>query len=342
MPCESSGPEIGFEDGGVEKRRAGGCSGIEAFHDQAALHGIYIVASFTYALGAAEFTDVVKGLGQSRALIIVTFGTAEDTARLMEESYDAGVGGGGYVWIGSEATVGYLLWENLSPQRSEAERNDILRGFLAVTPYVNQAAPEFRAFAERFRARPATIDESAEWCDPQEDGVGTPLWMRHDSDDNLTTYDTCVGLNHSRSDLPTGAVAIWYDAVYVVARALHNLLPRLDLGQSGSVVAGAQLLNEMLNQSFVGASGQIAFDSAGDRATGLTYEVVNHAGGTAFHGVGFWSPEISYQECVEGSSDCWLVLWSTGRVPCRTPAARLDAADETTISFHRNWSRARS
>ncbi|KAK3279069.1 hypothetical protein CYMTET_13029 [Cymbomonas tetramitiformis] len=227
-----------------------------------------------------------------------------DFGPLMAQAYAENVGGDGYVWIGSESTV--HNW-NAKTNFTEEEVNNVFRGFLGVKPHINVSSPEFVAFVERWRSQPATIDEATGECSTEEDDAGSPIWMRYDVDNDTSTYDLCVGMNYSK-DIFNQYVPYFYDATYVVARALHQLLQE----ERREEVVGAELKEAMLAQEFAGVSGRVAFDSAGDRSSGLLYEVVNHAGNSSLRHVALWSEERGFEVCQEGAAGCHEVVWSTG------------------------------
>eukprot|EP00854_Cymbomonas_tetramitiformis_P018087 gene18087-21545_t len=253
-------------------------------------------------LDSADFSGVVADLQESRAYIIVVF--ASLFGQLMEQAYMAGVGGEGYVWIGSDTTSS--LWEDMSSQLSDTQKNDIMRGYLGPVPYVNKSTPEYVAFAEQWAAQPATVDEGTGECSEELDDVGVPIWMRYDVDHNKTTYDSCIGFNYSDMTMETLFNAYYYDATYVMARAFHKLM----LNSSTAVTTEA-LRGAMLKESFVGASGHVTFDENGDRAGTIQYVVLNHAGESQVQPVAFWSSELTYMECVAGHQECHSVVWST-------------------------------
>eukprot|EP00854_Cymbomonas_tetramitiformis_P010617 gene10617-12556_t len=236
---------------------------------------------------------------QSRAYIIVIF--AYDFGQLMEQAYAAGVGGEGYVWIGSDTTD--TIWEAMPSQLSQQQRNNIMRGYLGPVPYVNTSTPEYMAFAERWAAQPATVDEETGECSDAVDDAGAPIWRRYDVDHNKTTFDACIGLNYSDTKNISLFAAYYYDAAYVMARAFHELLVN-----SSKALSPEALTEAMLEQSFWGASGHVSFDDAGERAGTVQYEVLNHAGESQLQRVAFWSPDLNYAECVAG---CHPVVWST-------------------------------
>ncbi|KAK3268991.1 hypothetical protein CYMTET_22538 [Cymbomonas tetramitiformis] len=296
-----------------------GLGGFAAFHDAAEQRGITVAHRLTYPPDTADFSGVVADLQESRAYIIVVF--ASLFGQLMEQAYMAGVGGEGYVWIGSDTTSS--LWEDMSSQLSDTQKNDIMRGYLGPVPYVNKSTPEYVAFAEQWAAQPATVDEGTGECSEELDDVGVPIWMRYDVDHNKTTYDSCIGFNYSDMTMETLFNAYYYDATYVMARAFHKLM----LNSSTAVTTEA-LRGAMLKESFVGASGHVTFDENGDRAGTIQYVVLNHAGESQVQPVAFWSSELTYMECVAGHQECHSVVWSTGQdtPPTQTRSYRIGVA----------------
>ncbi|KAK3266922.1 hypothetical protein CYMTET_24482 [Cymbomonas tetramitiformis] len=283
-------------------------SGTDAFHDLAPQMGISIAAALTYDIDEVDFAEVVQGLLEAQVYIIVTFGRPDTTGMLMEQAYSAGVGGKGYVWIGSEATTVSEPWESMSDDLTVEEKNAIMRGFLSIHPYIDKSAPQYAEFLQRWRSKAPTIDEGTGECSAEVDAAGAPIWRRYDFDGNLTTYVACLGMNYS-SQLPDAYAAYFFDAVHVAARALHELLEV----EGREEVVGAELRDAMLAQNFIGISGAVAFDSVGDRSEGIKYEVLNHAGNSSLQRVAMWSPESGYDEgCWGGAIECWEVQWSTG------------------------------
>ncbi|KAK3267833.1 hypothetical protein CYMTET_23633 [Cymbomonas tetramitiformis] len=293
-----------------------GLHGIEAFHEAAVSLGILVAEEdrLSFAEDTVDFGATVQELRELRAYIFVMFAYAEDAGPLMEQAYAAGVGGEGYVWIGSEATAESATWESMSDTLSEDEKKDIMRGYLGVRPYLNTSTAEYKAFAERWRAQPATLDEESGECSTEVDDAGSPIWMRYDLDGNATTYDACIGMDYSNiNDTISLYATYYYDAVYVVGHALHSLL----LQNASNRHSPDELRDAMLAQSFVGPTGHVAFNGVGDRSTGVIFEVVNHAGESRLQHVGTWSTEAGYRECKMESQqeqECHAIVWSSGEM----------------------------
>eukprot|EP00854_Cymbomonas_tetramitiformis_P019748 gene19748-23623_t len=262
-----------------------------------------------FEYGTSDFSEVVQGLLQSRAYIIVVMIFKESIGPLMEQAYAAGVGGEGFVWLNNAPWD--AAWETMSESLSEAEKNRIMKGALGITVHLNTSTPEYQGFAERWAAQPATVSASGE-CSDEVDASGAPIWMRYDVDDNLTSYDACVGLNFTTLGSPASleGVSATNDAAHVVAMALHQLL----YVQNLSSVTGPALNEAMLAQSFVGASGRVAFDSLGDRSEGIGYELLNHNGNMSWQRMGLWDATAGYKECA-GEPGCETAVWSLAEAP---------------------------
>ncbi|KAK3267419.1 hypothetical protein CYMTET_24023, partial [Cymbomonas tetramitiformis] len=296
-----------------------GLSGIAAFHEAAEALGILVRAEdrLTYPFGTEDFSDVVERLKAAQAFIFVTFGHSGDTGRLLEQAYAAGVGGEGFVWLGSDASTSTTTWESMSSDLSEEDRNDVMRGYIGVRPFINTTTPEYAAFAERWAAQPATMDAETGECSSEVDDADAPIWRRTIVDDNGTSCEMCIGAASFGND--TSGVPQWYayfyDAVYVVARALQVLLQI-----HGDHITREEMKNEMLAQSFVGVTGLVTFDAAGDRSEGVMYEVLNHAGRSTLEPVGIWMfseaedlTTSEYHVCHEKMDylPCSNIVWST-------------------------------
>ena len=109
------------------------------------------------------------------------------------------------------------------------------------------------------------------------------LLFASDHDENASTALKCF-----RSDLaaPNSYDDFAYDAVFLVAHALHQLVEV----QNRTEVVGKELVDAVLRTEFDGVTGRIELtDSSadpdrlyhGDRRMGITYSVLNYAGGTS-------------------------------------------------------------
>ena len=140
------------------------------------------------------------------------------------------------------------------------------------------------------------------WCSDATDDDGSPLWKTADG--------ACIWseLDAARSDF---YAAFAYDAVYVMAHAIERTLAA---SPGATEIDGEVLLAELLNTSYVGATGLVSFNEHGDRDTDVRYDVFNVGKqGTVFlgnwnsHGA-LWGdrfvadPSISYVSAVGSST----------------------------------------
>ena len=66
----------------------------------------------TFAKDASVFTEQYDELRKVDARIIVIFCQASDAGPFMKGAFEAGIGGPGYMWIGSDAVVKSDTWLN--------------------------------------------------------------------------------------------------------------------------------------------------------------------------------------------------------------------------------------
>eukprot|EP00854_Cymbomonas_tetramitiformis_P028293 gene28293-35048_t len=268
------------EAGRVFRAEANRCEPCEAgtFHDSQAedclpCMGMVPKTSHLYVglLGAMVSED---GLHESRAYIIVMYVWMSDIGRLMEQAYASGVGGEGYVWIVSESGKNLQrIYDSMSSELSIEEKNHILQGYFGMVISVNTSTPECMAYAERWAAQPATVDAQTGKCSEALDDVGSPIWLRPYND---STQFYCMGADVNASDPFHNIAMMSHDAVFVVSKALHELVEvrgRIEID-------GWELMEAMLEQSFTGLTGLLEFKSDGDRTGDVSYEVVRAEDGT--------------------------------------------------------------
>ena len=117
-----------------------------------------------------------------------------------------------------------------------------------------------------FQARLNTFSQTVmgdDWCSNATDDDGRLLWA--------TVDGRCLWAGGDPSTDVYAAFA--YDAVYILANAMHRTLA----AAPGASLDGVALMDQLLNTSFVGASGLVGFDEHGDRDSGVSYEVYNVA-----------------------------------------------------------------
>jgi ABC-type branched-subunit amino acid transport system substrate-binding protein/uncharacterized membrane protein YgcG len=285
-----------------------------------------VLASVRFTAGTTDFSAPVEQLRASDARAIILLCSANDAGRLMTSAFNAGIGGEGFLWIGSDGACGkqalsplppvflpmcHLLtihfasllctastksdtYLSSEPLASNATlRELVMKGFVGVVPRMG-AGEAYDAFLARLAKLPATSDAGGGTCDPATDDNGATIHAR-DHDLNASTPLECAGID-SGADVSLDAYAAYtYDAVYALAHALHQLLEV----QGVVTIEASELLDALHSVSFVGATGTVEFYTAtthdqlyhGDRRSGLAYDVLNYASDSlGFVRIATWTP----------------------------------------------------
>lgn len=271
-----------------------GAAGFAALSTAAAAAGVEITVSITFNREATDLFDKLQQLKGSRMRAIVIFAQAGDAGRFMRLAYEAGIGGEGYMWLGSDSLCKPDTW--LLDEGGMADdlelRESVMRGFFGLAPS-RGTGPLYDAFAQRLLQLPNTIGAENGDCDPELDSTGALLWAG-DHDGDPSTPLQCAGSAHTSVN---SYAPYSYDAVYAVARAMHTLFHQ----QGREMIEGSELLDVLLrNVSFAGASGPVAFYDArahpdalynGDRREGVSYDVWNYQSVSAeLVRAGTWTP----------------------------------------------------
>ena len=234
-----------------------GSGGITAFATAANLRGITVSQLVQFNRGATDFSQYYTELLASEARIIVIFMLAVDAGRFMVGAYGAGIGGPGFLWLGSDGVTSDSLWLANGVMPDLDVRLQVMRGYLGLTPSYGEGTAAHDAYVARLRAMPSTLPNAAGECNPGTDtdeDWPTRLWAA-DTDNNASSPLACAGANAEEltedSDAPYA-----YDAVFAVAHALHFLL---EVEGRDSFV-GADLLRALTqNVSFAGITGTVEF-----------------------------------------------------------------------------------
>ena len=270
-----------------------GAAGIAAFHTAADELGLTILTAQTFAKDASDFTEQYRELKSSEARIIVIFCQANDAGPFMRGAFEEGIGGPGYLWIGSDATVKSDTWLNNDVLLDEELRLQVMKGFIGLAPSVGQGTAAYAGFEARTLAQPSTTGNGTSCNLATDDDGGAYIWAQ-DHDGDPATPLACGGNNNDY----VGSYAPYaYDATYAIAHALHELIEV----QGKSEVVGSELLDALVtNVSFVGVTGTIEFNDAsthpdrlyhGDRRVGISYDVYNYqSNAEPMVKIGKWTP----------------------------------------------------
>ena len=89
-----------------------GSAGIAAFLTAASDLGMSVLTSVIFAKDSTAFDNQFDELKRVDARIIVVFCQASDAGPFMRGAYEAGIGGSGYMWFGSDAVTISDTWLN--------------------------------------------------------------------------------------------------------------------------------------------------------------------------------------------------------------------------------------
>ncbi len=217
----------------VSSRDSYGADGIAAFLEAAREQSITVLAHLSFEKGETDFSKLYAALAASRARVIVLFCGSHDATAFLEGAYDSGIGGEGYVWLGSDAVSNPDTMTRVS---DSTKRMAIFKGFFGLTPTRGAGTEAYDAFAARISALPLTngthspngtlcdlevsddLEASDDLC--QLGSESRLLWAA-DHDGDPSTPLKCAGVSDKGQDSYAPFV---YDAVFAVAHALHLLI----------------------------------------------------------------------------------------------------------------------
>ena len=292
-----------------------GAAGISAFLSAAARRGLTVLASVSFAKDSSTFTDQYRELVRSQARIIVIFCQASDAGLFMKGALEEGIGGAGFMWLGSDALSGSSLWTNNGVMVEEALQLQVLKGFFALRPSVGQGTAAYAAYMARVRAMPSTLPTGSTCNLATDDDFSNPTYIwAQDEDNNASSPLACGGTDNQAE----GSYAPYaYDAVYAIAHALHHLIEV----EGKTSVVGAELMDVLVKDvNFEGITGVIDFHDGsthpdqlynGDRRVGIAYDVLNYAStALGLVTVGKWTP-VSDSEWVQRWQQVGNLTYST-------------------------------
>jgi hypothetical protein len=271
-----------------------GTSGGPTFYDAALASWLLILTTQRFAGGAVDFSAQLRGLQQSQARVIVLICHVNDGSRFLNDAYEVGVGGDGYLWLGSDTIVDSSLWEGDTKLAADISlRQLVLKGLFAVAPNGQpEGSDRYHEYLMRRQRLPSTLGDGA-LCNLEKDDDGNNLWAQ-DHDSNTSTSLACAGHNTTQ-DGPYDAYG--YDAAFSIAHALHDLIEV----QNRTEISGSELLDTLIKRvRFDGVTGLVDFHDAtgdpdrlyhGDRRVGIVYKLLNYVDVTqGLVNVGRWMP----------------------------------------------------
>ncbi|KAK3269364.1 hypothetical protein CYMTET_22193 [Cymbomonas tetramitiformis] len=292
--------------------------------------GIDILSTQSFPPNADDFSTQIQATLESKALIIMIFCNLDAATHLLEQGYGMGLGGSGYVFLGSDSVTNKQIYDRFT---EGVDVPNIMRGFHGFHAYSGYGTYAHDAFIENWTTLAPTYNESTGlstwafavesgpetslfgqnqvrvwvwihsmrtvtgWCSDAKDDAGAFLWRRYDVeciDESFITYDACAGFIPDRADV-SGYVAYTYDATYTVAYALHELIEVRGIPEEE--LNGDEIFSAMKNVSFMGATGLVSFDQeTGDRTEGVGYIIVN-SDGYINNPIGVWNGNTGISMC---------------------------------------------
>lgn len=224
---------------------------------------------------------------------------ADDASSFLRSAFEFGVGGEGFLWFGLDSIVSENVWlEDAQMASNSTLRELVLTGLFAIDRRAQKDGSDvYQAYlARQQRLRDAGVIGG---CSNQtDDDGGAYLWAQDDDGDPSAPL-RCAVEGSGRYD------TFAYDAVFAVARGLHELVEV----RNRTAVDGAELLDVLLEHvRFDGVTGLLSFyageEYRGDRREGVSYNLLNFV--DAARGlvvVGTWQPCSGGGEC--GWADKW-------------------------------------
>ena len=148
----------------------------------------------------------------------------------------------------------------------------MLVGSLATSPSYGAGRPQYERFRARWRAQ-ASVRGLSPCGGGATDDDGRPLWLR-DNGVPDATEPTCIAdvMSKDFKDYSTkvSGIPLSYDMVLAVAHALHALLEGKQ--RAPESISGASLLGALRAVHFEGVTGDVGFDSKGERTNSARHE----------------------------------------------------------------------
>ena len=219
------------------------------------------------------FLEEQTVLKNGKGKIIVMFMQSAIAGRMLQYLYDQGIGGPGYVIIGSDSvskTTGDT-WAGMP------NADTIMKGFIGIVPGGGETtAAYYTNWYQRWTTQTPTAVEQSDGsivCSTETDDTQTPVFDRtaYDADPD-PAKNHCSGLTNF-DDTVSNYALYAYDATYAIAFALHDLIET----RGRTTIVGAELKESMANVTFTGLTGEVGFDiSTHDRNVGIKYDIYNY------------------------------------------------------------------
>eukprot|EP01041_Mallomonas_annulata_P002384 gene2384-4628_t len=291
------------------------------------------LSSHAFQSKTEDFTEYINLAKAAGSQIFIIFTDGVIGARLLEQGYNQGLFREGTQIFGSELLTAGQPWKYMS---KDADVPAIMKGYIGPIfdpSFHLQDSQEGKDFVSKFRSQKTTItvnSDGTETCDESKDDDGHYLY-REQTHSGPGQRVRCAGMDFSSlkadgSDIAPHAPHA-YDAVYLLAHGLHNLLEI----QGQDKIDGGRLRKTIIdNVTFNGATGFIDifegmpdydYYGAGDRETGHTFRLYNFneevyrqtSGMNGYVEIGHWNNEERTRLCDKSvsSNNCSPVTYRT-------------------------------
>eukprot|EP01041_Mallomonas_annulata_P004843 gene4843-9647_t len=281
------------------------------------------LSSHAFQTRTADFTDHINAAKDAGSQIFIISCDGQDGAVLMEQGYNQGLFREGTQIFGSALLTQSHPWKYMS---NHANIPDIMKGYIGIMfdpSFHLQDSQEGKDFVSKFRSQKATVtvnSDGTETCDESKDDDGHYLYREQTQTHSGPGQRVrCAGMDFSSlkadgSDIAPHAPHA-YDAVYLLAYGLHNLLEI-----QGKSLSDVDKLRQVIidNVTFTGTTGLVdiyegmsEFDDygAGDRESGHVYRLFNFneekyrissttgVEDDVYNELGYWTPETHFHFC---------------------------------------------
>ena len=105
---------------------------------------------------------------------------AKDAGPFLRAAYQAGVGGPGFLWFGSNAVVNSDTFRtDVGGMKEDLTlRLNVMKGFFGMSPSRGYGSPTYDSYLQRLRALPSKAGASGACNDEKDDDGGTFLWQQ--------------------------------------------------------------------------------------------------------------------------------------------------------------------
>ena len=254
-----------------------------------------------FAAGSNDLLSSVKILFQddleiqeksqdvAKQYLVLVFAQALDTINLMKAAHSIGISGTRVTWVLPDSVLGAS--DTFQASMGE-DLTTIMKGSFVVHANNGRGSETYTSLWNEWKNEKTTagipekvgdtqtrssssstygVHGTGPTCTVGTDSDGNDLYM-FDDDNNNATRKSCGGVNFLVDAEATKTLTFYipfvYDAVYLIAHAMHALIEANDRDTFTSI----EIINSMKKISFQGASGNVMLSTNGDRRTNSNNE----------------------------------------------------------------------